>query len=190
MADIDTNVTETTEAVETTETTETTDNTELAKLKAEIARQKAALDKATKEAGDYKKQLRAKQSAEEVAAEEKRIADEARDKELAELRKRFAVAETSKKIFSFVQDETVSNTVAENLYGAEDVDAAVDAFNKAWIAREKKLRLEYGKIPAPGVGSSEGATITKAQLDAMSYTQRIEFANKYPDDYERLMGRK
>lgn len=188
MAELETTVTET--AQETTEATETTGTAELAKLKAEFERQKLALDKAMKEAGDYKKQLRAKQSAEEVAAEEKRIADEARDKELADLRKRFAVAETSKKVFSFVQDEGISNSVAESLYGAEDVDAAVDAFNKAWIAREKKLRAEYGKIPAPGVGSGDGPSITKAQLDAMSYTQRIEFANNHADEYERLMGRK
>lgn len=189
MADFDTNVTETTETVETIETEEATETAELAKLKAEIARQKAALDKATKEAGDYKKQLRAKQSAEEVAAEEKRIADEERDRKLAEYEKRFTVAETSKKIFSFVQDEGAANAVAESLYGAEDVDAAIDAFNKAWIAREKKLRIEYGKIPAPGVGSADGMTITKDQLNAMGYSERAKFANDHPDEYNKLMGR-
>ena len=155
MADIDTNVNETVETNDVVETVETTDtSTELAKLRAEIAKQKAALDKATKEAGDAKKALRAKQSAEEIAAEEKRIADEARDNELQELRKRFAVAESSKKIMSFVGDESVSNTVADFLYGAADVDGVIDALNKAWIAKEKKLRAEFGRLPAPGVGST------------------------------------
>lgn len=166
------------------------DVAELAKLKAELAKSKAALDKATKEAAENKRALRAKQSAEEIAAEEKRIADEARDKELNELRKRFAVAETSKKVMSFVGDETVSTTVAEYLYGAEDIDGAIDAISKAWIAREKKLRMEFGRLPAPGVGNTEGSTVTKAQLDDMSYTERVKFATKNPDEYERLMGRK
>ena len=175
--------------VEETEETAPQENAEIARLRAELEKQKAAFDKAAKEAGDYKKQLRAKQSAEEIAAEEKRAQDEARDKELAELRKRFAVAETSKRVMSFVGDEEVSNTIAEFLYGAEDVDGAIDAFNKAWIAREKKLRLEYGKIPAPGVGSSDGVTITREQLDSMRFPDRVKFANEHPDEYEKLMGR-
>lgn len=191
MADVDTNVNETVENTETVETVENdNENSEIAKLRAEMAKQKAALDKATKEAAESKRALRAKQSAEEIAAEEKRIADEARDNELNELRKRFSVAESSKKIMSFVGDETVANTVAEYLYGAEDVDGAIDAFNKAWIAKEKKLRMEFGRLPAPGVGGSDGPTVTKEQLNTMTYTERIKFANEHPDEYERLMGRK
>lgn len=165
------------------------ESTEIAKLRAELAKQKAAFDKAAKEAGDYKKALRAKQSEEEIAAEEKRAQDEARDKELADLRKRFAVAETSKKVMGFVGDEATATSVAEYLYGAEDVDAAIAAFNKAWTAKEKALRLEFGKIPAPGVGSGDGVTITKKELDEMSYLQRVKFANEHPTEYERLMGR-
>lgn len=190
MADIDTNVTETVETEVKTEAVERTENAEIARLKRELAAQINKNDSLAKENAAQKKAIRAKQSEEEIAAEEKRLADEARDKELADLRKRFAVAETSKKVMSFVGDESISNSVAEYLYGAEDIDAALAAFNKAWTAKEKALRIEYGKIPAPGVGASDGATITKAQLDAMTYTERIKFANQYPDDYERLMGRK
>ena len=62
-------------------------NEELAKLKLELARQKEAINKATKEAADYKRQLRAKQSAEEIAAEEQKAQDEATKKELDELRR-------------------------------------------------------------------------------------------------------
>lgn len=179
---------DTTTEAETTETKQE-ESVELAKLRSELAKQKAALDKATKEAGDYRKALRAKQSEEEIAAEEKKAADEARDKELAELRKKFAVAETSKQIMKFVADEAVSSRIAEDLYGAADVDAAIAAFQKAWAAKEKALRLEFGKIPAPGAGSSDGPTVTKEQLDAMSYRERVEFATKHPDEYNKLMGR-
>ena len=163
--------------------------TELAKLRAELAKANSKNDQLAKENAEQKKAIRAKQSAEEIAAEEKRIADEARDKELADLRKRFAVAESSKKVMSFVSDESAASQIAEYLYGAEDADAAIDAFNKAWIAREKALRLEYGKIPAPGIGGSDGPTMTKEQLDAMSYIDRADYASKYPNEYNRLMGR-
>lgn len=194
MAELETTVTETTETVDTasveTETAETTESAELAKLRAEMAKQKAALDKATKEAGDYKKQLRAKQSAEEVAQEEAKALQQSMQEELEQLRKEKAVAATTAKVMAFVGDDTVSAQVAEYLYGAEDVDAAVTAIQKAWTAKEKALRLEFGKIPAPGAGASDGPTITKEQLDGLGYKDRLEFATKYPDEYERLMGRK
>lgn len=157
--------------------------------KAENARLKAALDKATKEAGDAKKALRAKQSEEEAAEAERKEAYEAQAKELADFKKRFEVAEIAKKAMGFVGDEATANTVAESIYGAENADAVIAAFNKAWTAKEKALRLEFGKIPAPGAGVTSGPTVTKEQLDAMSYTERIEFANKNHDEYERLMGR-
>ena len=189
MAELDPNVTPETETVETNNEPNEEINSELAALKADLAKQKIALDKANKEAADYKRQLRAKQSAEEVAAEEKRILDEERDKQLAEYKKLVSVEKNAKKLMSFVGDEPLSTELAGHLYGAEDEDAVIDLVNKAWTAREKKLRIEYGKIPAPGVGSTEGSSMTLDQLNAMTYKDRNEFAMKYPQDYARLMGR-
>ena len=96
---------------------------------------------------------------------------------------------SSKKAMSFLGDETTATSVAEYLYGAEDVDAALSVIQKAWTAKEKALRLEYGKIPAPGAGGADGPLITKEQLDAMSYVERVKFANEHPDEYNKLMGR-
>lgn len=192
MAELETNVNVNPEQAEpetTVTETETNDNAEIARLKAELAKQKAAMDKATKEAGDYKKQLRARQSAEEAAAEAEKERQEAMEKELAELRKERAVANTSKRVFTFIQNEAVATEIANALYGAEDVDAAIDAISKAWAGREKALKIEYGRVPAPGVGSGDGPTITKEQLDAMTLSERVEFSNKHPDEYRKLMGR-
>lgn len=166
-----------------------TENNELAKLKAELAKQKAALDKATKEAGDARKALRAKQTAEEAAAEEAKALQESMQEELKQLRKEKAVAATTAKIMPLVADSEVATQIAEYLYGADDVDAALTAIQKAWTAKEKALRLEYGKIPAPGVGGADGPTVTKTQLDAMKFTERVKFANEHPDEYNKLMGR-
>ena len=194
MAELDTNVTAEVETeVENKEqetvSETTTENTELAKLRAEMAKQKAALDKATKEAGDYKKQLRAKQSAEEIAAEEAKVQQEALMQELETLRKEKAVAATTAKITPLIGDSEVAGQMAEYLYGAEDVDAALTALQKAWTAKEKALRLEFGKIPAPGAGASDGPTITREQLDGMKFPERVKFMNEHRDEYEKLMGR-
>lgn len=132
-------------------------NDELAKAKADLAKLKAALDNATREAGNYRKQLRAKQSAEEIAAEEQKAQDEAKQKRLEELEREIAKINTVKSVMSKLgTDEGVSGKIAEYLYGAEDADAALTELQRYWTAKEKALRLEYGKIPAPGIGGANG----------------------------------
>ncbi len=191
MAELETAVETNVDTNTEPETTESgSDNAELSKLKAELAKQKAALDKATKEAAESKRALRAKQSAEEVAAEEAKALQQSMQEELEQLRKEKAVSVITAKAMTFVGENDTAAQVAEYLYGAEDADAALTVIQKAWTAKEKALRLEYGKIPSPGVGGSDGPSLTKDQLNAMNYMQRIEFANKHPDEYEALMGRK
>ena len=157
MAELETTVTETSETVDTTpsaqEETETTESAEIARLKRELTKALNKNDSLAKE--------NAKQSAEEVAQEEAKALQQSMQEELEQLRKEKAVAATTAKVMAFVGDDTVSAQVAEYLYGAEDVDAAVTAIQKAWTAKEKALRLEFGKIPAPGAGASDGPTITK-----------------------------
>lgn len=134
-----------------------TSNAELLKVKADYAKLKAALDKATKEAGDAKKALRAKQSAEEIAAEEQKAKDEEARKELDELRREVAKAKAVKTVMGKLgTDEETSGKISEYLYGAEDVENALTEIQRAWAAKEKALRLEYGKIPAPGAGGANG----------------------------------
>ena len=191
MAELDTSVNENVEATEgVNETTENgSDNAELARLRSELSKQKAALDKATKEAAESKRALRAKQSAEEVAAEEAKALQQSMQEELEQLRKEKAVGIITTKVMSFVGDDSVSAQIAEDLYGAADAENALAAIQKAWTAREKALRLEYGKIPAPGVGVADGPTITREQLDQMTFTERVKFANEHKEEYNKLMGR-
>ena len=189
MAELDTNVSTETKAEVKPAETETTESTELAKIRAEMAKLKAANDKLSKENAEKTKAIRAKQTAEEAAAEEAKATQEAMMAELEQLRKEKAVASMTAKIMPLVTDNAVAAQVAEYLYGAEDVDAALVAIQKAWTAKEKALRLEFGKIPAPGAGGTDGPTLTREQLDAMKYPDRVKFANEHPDEYNRLMGR-
>lgn len=137
---------------------ETNDLTaEVTRLRAEMARQKAAMDKALSETNSYKKQLRAKQTAEEVAAEEAKAAEEARNNELNELRKKFQVMEITKNVaVELGCGEDSSNKIAEFINGAEDPNAVISEFKKILAAQEKKLRLEFGRVPPPGAGAANG----------------------------------
>lgn len=135
---------------------------ELEKLKGELEKYKKAIDKATKEAADNKRALkekeqalRSKQTAEEIAAEEKKAQDEQTAKEIDELRREVARTKAVKSVMSKLgTDEETSGKIAEYLYGAEDVDNALMEIQRAWTAREKALKLEYGKVPPPGAGGA------------------------------------
>ena len=155
---------------------------EIARLKAEMAKQKAAMDKALSETNSYKKQLRAKQSDEEIKAEEARVAEEARDNELNELRKKFAIMETTKNIaVKLGGDDASCSKIAEYLYGADDADAVIAEFQKILTAKEKALRLEFGRVPPPGAGGSNGGE-SEAVKRAREFGKAKSEANKTAQD--------
>lgn len=128
---------------------------QLKQLQDQLLQEKKKSDLLAKENAEKKRQLRSMQSAEEIKAAEEKERQEAIENELKELRKQSAVATVAKRIITFVGDETASTSIAEALYGADDIDLAIDEINKAWIAKEKQLKLEYGKIPPPGAGNPE-----------------------------------
>ena len=116
MAELDTTVS--TEAPVETETTGTdVVGADVAKLKAELAKTKAAMDKAMKEAAETKRALRAKQSAEEAAADENKKLQESLQEELNQLRKEKAVASNTARIVPFIGDNALAGKIAEGIYG-------------------------------------------------------------------------
>ena len=135
---------------------------QLEQLKADLAKQKNALDKATSEANNYKKALREKDAelktkltAEEIAAKEKEEADRKAAERLQELEKEVAKAKSTKSVMSNLNlDEATAEKVAESLVGCENPENALLLLKQAWDAREKALRIEFGKIPGPGAGGS------------------------------------
>ena len=136
---------------------------EIARLKAEMAKQKSALDNATKEAGNLRKELRSKMTQEQLEAETKKEQEEQSAKELADLRKEVAKGKTVKSVMGKLGlDEESAGTLADALYGAEDVDNVLLLMQKAWQAREKALKLEYGKVTAPGAGADSSSPEAQA----------------------------
>ena len=128
---------------------------QLEQLKADMAKQKEALDKATSEAAKYRKELRTKQTQEEIDAANKKEAEEKAAQELESLRKKVAKAENTKAVMGKLSvDEETAGKIAENLNGCENVENVLLLIKQAWDAKEKALKLEYGKIPGPGAGGS------------------------------------
>lgn len=159
-----------------------------AKLQGENAKQKTAIDKATKEAADYKKQLRANQNQDEQEKADAQERIETMERELNELKKNKAIAEISKSVMAFVGDASASDTIAGHLYGADNVDEAIMALSDAWAAKEKQLKAQYSKITAPAGGSSAPST-TKEDVQKMSLMERINWKKEHPDEYKEMFPR-
>ena len=140
---------------------------QLEQLKADMAKQKQALDAATSEAAKYKKELRTKQTQEEIDAANKKEAEEKQLAHLAELEKKVAKAENTKAVMGKLSvDEETAGKIAESLIGCENVDNALLLIKQAWDAKEKALKIEFGKIPPPGAGgSSEEDAEEKAAIE-------------------------
>ena len=159
-------------------------------LEANETKYKAAVDKATHEASEFKKALQQKMTQEELDAEAKKEAEEKQAKELDDLRRQVAKSETVKSIMGTLGlPEETSGTLADCLYGAADVKSALLLFQKAWKDREKALKLEYGKITPPGAGSDsnspEAQAIKRAQEIGKAKNAQNEQAQKAINAYIR-----
>ena len=135
----------------------------IARMEADAAKNKSALDKATREAGDLRKELRTKMTQEQIDAAEKQEAAERAAQELDDLRKQVAKGNTVKTVMGKLGlSEEAAGNLADHLYGAADIDNALLEIQKAWQAREKALKLEYGKITAPGAGADSNSPEAQA----------------------------
>lgn len=163
---------------------------EIARLKAEMARQKASLDKATSEAGNLRKELRSKMTQDQIDAAEEKEAKEAQAKRIAELEKQVARADTVKSVMGKLGlDEGTAGNLADHLYGASDIDNALLEIQKAWQAREKALKMEYGKLTGPGTGadsnSPEAQAVKRASEIGKARNAQNEQAQKAMSAYIR-----
>ena len=154
-------------------------NAEIERLKAEMAKQKAALDKATKEAAESKRQLKARMTQEEIAAKEKEEADAQAAQELDDLRRKVARGETVKSVMGKLGlDEDSAGNLADHLYGAADIDNALLEIQKAWQLKETALRKEYGKITGPGAGADSNSPEAKGVQRAIAIGQQRKAVNE------------
>ena len=140
---------------------------QIEQLKADMQKQKEALDKATSEAGKYRKELQSKMTQEQIDEENKKEAAEKAAKELADLRREMATVKSTKSVMAKLGiSEESATKIAESLVGCENIENALLLIQKEWTAKEKALRLEFGKIPGPGAGgSSEEDAEEKAAIE-------------------------
>lgn len=154
----------------------------------EVARLKAALNKATGEASDYKKQLREQMSAEDKAKADREAADKAKDDLIAELQRKQAVTEYTAKLIGLGIDETEAKKTAETMpNGLDDSFFSTLTNFKGQIERNIKAKITKD-TPRPDGGNNNNQGITKDDFNKMGYKERLELKQNNPTEYENLKG--
>lgn len=183
------NVTETTETTvveeTTTETTPTVEelSAQIAQLTADRDKYKSANDKLSKESADYKRQLRARQTAEEQQAEEQAEAQRIRDEQFEEMKARLNRSE-AEKAYKAVTDEKMVESLIDAVSDA-DHSAIASILEKYANAKVKEAQAEWMKSrPRVNMGGEGG--ITKEQFDAMSMAEKSKLYRENKAEYDRL----
>lgn len=156
---------------------------ELAKERAEKAKLKNSFDTASSELAATKKQLRTKMSAEEQIEEEKRLADEAKDAEIKELKDKFRVMDYSKRYMGIGMDEKTAESLSELTGELADADKFFSALGKFITASNKAAEENYRQEliknnPDINAGSGGDTKNSLAEERAVSIGKRTAGANE------------
>lgn len=154
----------------------------------EIERLKKALDKATKEAGDYRKQLQARMTQDELARQEAEQKQNDLQEKYNELLRRSTIADHTAKYMAMPgYDEKLARNTAEALYDG-DMDKVFANQQKANEAYAKQLLAEQMRSMTPPAGGGSEQTepdnIRLAKELGKLKAQRTQQAN---DTLKRFM---
>lgn len=153
----------------------------------DVDKMKSALDKATSEAANFKKQLRDRMT-EEEAAKAKAAEDMASVMaELETMRAEKAVSEYTAQFLAIGYDEKMAKSTAAALHNG---DMAVMFKNHALFVaeREKALKADLLKnTPTPPAGDVDKG-INKEAFQKMTLAEKQKFASENPEAYKEFYG--
>lgn len=155
---------------------------------ADLGKYKDATDKATKEAAEYKKQLKALQ-------DQQKSGNSKADDTIAELQKQVAELTRQNTIASYTAQFTALGYDAElaqaTAIATADGDVATVFANQRTFleAHDKQTKAEILKqTPKPGQGGTgkQAPAMTLEKFRKLSMQERMAFANEFPDEYQKL----
>lgn len=153
----------------------------------EIERLKNALNKSNSEAADYKKQLREKMSAEEIAAKETADKIEALTKERDTLLREKTVAGHKANYLALGYDEKLAVETAEAMVSG-DIAKVFANQRKHQEAVEKRIRENVLKETPKPEGGNGSDTMTKEKFLKMPINEQHKYSVEHPEEYKKLYG--
>ena len=146
---------------------------------------KDKLDKATAEAAEYKKQLRATMSEQERKAQEEAERIALLQAENDKLKAEKAIAESAKELVAIGYDSKLAADTAKALYSGDS--AAVIKAQAQFVEAQVKAAIAESvkSMPTPP-GGGNSSTLTKEQFKKMSIAEQVDVYNKTPELYAEL----
>lgn len=148
---------------------------------------KETADKYASEAAELKKQLRTKQTEEEIKKDEDEKARKELEDKYNELLARTTIAENKAKYLSLGYEDKLAADTAKALFeGNMEKVFANGAKHQAEL--EKRIKAEVLRdTPKPEGAGSGSESLTKEQFNAMGYTQRANLRRENQELYEKMM---
>lgn len=187
---MDENTVATNEAQETaTEQTQTVDTAalqaELERLRADNAKLKNAQSNASSDAAKYKRELQARMSEQERAANETKELIEQLKADNAALKRSQTLAEHKAGFIGLGFDAVIADKAAAASCD-QDFTGLTAAIRDFLTTHDKALMANaVRQTPRPGAGGTE-QTVTREQFDKMGYTERKKLFDEQPELYEKL----
>ena len=148
---------------------------------------KDVFDKTASELAQTKKDLKARMSDEERAKAENEALLQQYKEKAESLQREKNIADNKAKFISLGYDDTLATETAEAL---EKGDYATVFKNQQTVIENVK-KIAKGEAmasttPPAGKQTDGNKTVTKAQFDEMSYSERVKLYNDNPDLYNEL----
>lgn len=159
---------------------------QVAQLKVQNAKLKKANDKATSEAAGYKKQLREKQTAEEIALQEKAEKEAEREEQFQKLLRENTITKFEKNFLAlgYPADLAAKAATAQCDNDTDELFSIQQTFIEA---KEKAMKADWMKsMPKPPAGNDD-CPVSKEQFRKMKYSERVSFKQKYPEMYKEYV---
>ena len=156
---------------------------QIAQLTSDRDKYKSANDKLSKSEAEMKRQLRARQTAEEAEAEAKAEAERKRDEEIENLRKELN-HNKAVNAYKAISDEKMVGSLIDAISDADHSAIAI-ILEKYANAKVKEAQLEWQKSrPRVNIGGADG--LTKEQFNAMSIAEKSKLYRENKAEYDRL----
>lgn len=155
---------------------------QLAQANAEKDKQKLALDKALKEKGEITKQLRSRQTDEELALQKAKE----REEHFAEIEKENKLIKAQARYVAMGMNSTMALSSAQAEIDG-DFETITSNFTKLKDEAIKNAETEWLKSrPQPNTGNGD-KQITKEQFDKMNLVELSQLKKSNPELYSQLL---
>ena len=149
---------------------------------------KAAVDKATHEAAEYKKQLKALQDEQKKGDGEASQTIQSLKAQVEQLTRTNTIAEYTSQYLALGYTAEMAKETAEAQFDG-DISKVMDNQRIFLEEKEKSIKAELLKqTPRPGQGGTgtPSGGMTKEKFQKLSFAERAKFAAEHPEEYEQF----